>query len=56
MTMMPGPNTVDDLINWLKKSVEPDYNFALQYEDPEFNYAPCSLTDISDLPGNRRFE
>ncbi|KAE8291545.1 hypothetical protein D5F01_LYC08899 [Larimichthys crocea] len=50
MTMTPGPNTVDDLINWFKKSVEPDYNFTLQYEDPEFNNALCNLTDISDLP------
>lgn len=50
MTMMPCPNTVDELINWFKKSAEPDYNFALQYEDPEFNNALCNLTDISDLP------
>lgn len=46
MTMMPRPNTVDELINWFKKSAEPDYNFALQYEDPEFNNALCNLTDI----------
>lgn len=50
MTMMPRPNTVDELINWFKKSAEPDYNFALHYEDPEFNNALCNLTDISDLP------
>lgn len=50
MTMKPRPNTVDELINWFKKSAEPDYNFALQYEDPEFNNALCNLTDISDLP------
>lgn len=50
MTMTPAPNTVDDLIKWVKKSVEPDYNFTLQYADPEFNNALCNLTDISDLP------
>ncbi|GAA6219745.1 uncharacterized protein LOC110972297 [Lates japonicus] len=50
MTMTPAPNTVDDLMNWVKKSVEPDYNFTLQYKDPEFNNALCNLTDISDLP------
>jgi len=49
MTMTPGPNTVDDFINWFKKSAGPDYNFSLQYEDPEFNNALCKLTDISDL-------
>lgn len=50
MMMTPGPNTVDDLINWLKRSVQPDYNFSLQYVDPEFNNALCNLTNISDLP------
>lgn len=50
MTMTPGPNTVDDLINWLKRSVDLDYNFSVQHEDPEFNNALCNLTDISDLP------
>lgn len=27
-----------------------DYNFCLQYEDPEFNNELCNLTDLSELP------
>lgn len=35
--------------NKLAQEIEPDYNFALQYEDPEFNKTLCNQ-DIYDLP------
>ncbi len=40
MIMTSRLNTVEDLIGWLKGSVEADYTFTLQYQDPEFNKVP----------------
>ncbi|XP_078020836.1 uncharacterized protein LOC144459906 [Epinephelus lanceolatus] len=39
-----------DLIGWLKGALQANYNFALQYEDPEFDNALCNLTDLTELP------
>ncbi|XP_063073543.1 uncharacterized protein LOC134464030 isoform X2 [Engraulis encrasicolus] len=50
MTMTPVPNTVDDLVNWLKQAMDLDYNFVLQYEDPDFDGALTHLSHISELP------
>ncbi|XP_060929384.1 uncharacterized protein LOC133003615 isoform X2 [Limanda limanda] len=44
------PTTVKDLIDKLKESLGLDYNCSLQYQDPDFNYELCNLTDIADLP------
>nr|XP_046241968.1 uncharacterized protein LOC124057602 isoform X2 [Scatophagus argus]XP_046262946.1 uncharacterized protein LOC124068599 [Scatophagus argus] len=44
------PATVEDLISKLKESLGLDYNCILQFQDPEFNYELCNLTDIADLP------
>ncbi|XP_030580944.1 uncharacterized protein LOC115777240 [Archocentrus centrarchus] len=44
------PTTVEDLIGKLKESLGLNFNFSLQYQDPEFNYEVCNLTDIEDLP------
>lgn len=41
--MTTRPNTIEDLIGCIKCSIEADYNFTLQYEDPEFNIATCNL-------------
>lgn len=44
------PATVEDLISNLKEPLGLHFNFSLQYQDPEFNYELCNLTDIEDLP------
>ncbi|TDG98333.1 hypothetical protein EPR50_G00217540 [Perca flavescens] len=43
-------DTLDDLIGWLKGTLQANYSFTLQYQDPEFNNALCNLTNLSDLP------
>lgn len=50
MTMTPKPDTLEQLIRWLKDALPASYNFALQYQDPEFNNELCNLTDVSELP------
>lgn len=50
MTMTTRPDTLENLIGWLKGALQANYSFALQYEDPEFNNALCNLTDLSELP------
>ncbi|XP_049333235.1 uncharacterized protein LOC125801128 [Astyanax mexicanus] len=50
MTMPTRPHTLDDLIGWLQGTLQTNYNFSLQYQDPEFNNELCNLTDISELP------
>ncbi|KAF1387306.1 hypothetical protein PFLUV_G00104040 [Perca fluviatilis] len=44
------PDTLDDLIGWLKGTLQANYSFTLQYQDPEFNNALCNLTNLSELP------
>ncbi|XP_048854844.1 sterile alpha motif domain-containing protein 3-like [Brienomyrus brachyistius] len=50
MTMNPRPYILEDLISWLKGTLQTNYNFTLQYQDPEFNNELCNLTDLSELP------
>lgn len=50
MTMTTQPDTPEDLIGWLKGTLQANYSFALQYEDPEFDNALCNLTDFTELP------
>ena len=50
MTMTAWPDTLEDLIGWLKGALQANYNFALQYKYPEFDNALCNLTDLSELP------
>lgn len=50
MTMTTRPDTLEDLIGWRKGALQENYNFALQYEDPEFDNALCNLTDLTELP------
>lgn len=50
MTMTTKPDTLEDLIRWLKDALQANYNIALQYQDPEFNNELCNLTDVSELP------
>ncbi|XP_066497026.1 sterile alpha motif domain-containing protein 3-like isoform X2 [Hoplias malabaricus] len=50
VTLSARPATVEDLICTLKESLGLNYNYSLQYKDPEFNYELCNLTDIGDLP------
>lgn len=44
------PDTLDDLIGWLKGILQANYSFTLQYQDPEFNNELCNLTNLSELP------
>ena len=44
------PSTVEELISKLKESLGLQYNFSLQYQDPEFNNELCNLTDTEELP------
>lgn len=50
MTMNPRPYIPEDLISWLKGTLQTNYNFTLQYQDPEFNNELCNLKDLSELP------
>lgn len=46
LTVNPRPNTVDDLINWIKTTIQANYEFNLQYDEPEFDNAPVNLRDV----------
>lgn len=50
MTMTTRPDTLEDLIGWLKGTLQTNYSFTLQYQDPEFHNELCNLTDLSELP------
>ncbi|XP_041650523.1 sterile alpha motif domain-containing protein 3-like [Cheilinus undulatus] len=50
MTMTTQPNSVEDLIDWLQSSLQVNYSFTLQFQDPDFNNELCNLTDLSELP------
>ncbi|KAK5612445.1 hypothetical protein CRENBAI_020636 [Crenichthys baileyi] len=50
MTMATGPDTLEDLLGWLKDHLQTNYSFTLQYQDPEFNKEFCNLTHLSELP------
>lgn len=50
VTFHDRPNNLEELISELKKRLSLQYDFMLLYEDPEFNYAVCNLTDMNDLP------
>lgn len=49
MTMTTRPDRLEDLIGWLKSTLQTNYSFSLQYQDPEFNNELCNLTDLSEL-------
>ncbi|CAL9686158.1 unnamed protein product [Knipowitschia caucasica] len=49
-TMTTRPDTLEELIGWLKGTLQANYNFVLQYQDPDFNNELCNLEDASDLP------
>ncbi|XP_057675416.1 uncharacterized protein LOC130905771 [Corythoichthys intestinalis] len=53
VTIPEVPESVEELQNILKEKLELQGSFALQYEDPDFNNAPCNLIDIHDLPPER---
>ncbi|KAL1273015.1 hypothetical protein QQF64_028877 [Cirrhinus molitorella] len=44
------PCSVDDLISCLKTSLALEYNFTLQFQDPDFNNDLVNLTNLSELP------
>lgn len=44
------PDTVDLLIVSLKDVLQINYNFSLQFKDPNFDNELCNLTEISELP------
>lgn len=50
MTMTTRPDTLEDLIGWLKGTLQTNYSFTLQYQDPEFQNELCNLTGLSELP------
>ncbi|XP_070399908.1 uncharacterized protein [Nothobranchius furzeri] len=50
MTMTTRPETLQDLVDWLKDGLQANYGFSLQYQEPEFDNALCNLTDVSELP------
>lgn len=50
LTMTTRPDTLEDLVGWLKVTLQANYNFILQYKDPDFNNELCNLGDISELP------
>uniref|UniRef100_A0A3Q1HM00 PB1 domain-containing protein n=1 Tax=Acanthochromis polyacanthus TaxID=80966 RepID=A0A3Q1HM00_9TELE len=50
LTLETRPTTTEDLKSMLQVSLGLQYSFDLQFQDPEFNYELCNLTDISDLP------
>lgn len=44
------PCSVEDLISCLKTILALEYNFTLQFQDPDFDNELCNLTDLSELP------
>lgn len=50
LTLETRPTTIEDLKSKLQVSLGLQYSFDLQFQDPEFNYELCNLTDVSDLP------
>lgn len=50
LTMTTRPDTLEDLIGWLKGTLQANYSFVLQYQDPDFNNELCNLEDVSALP------
>ncbi|XP_049428835.1 uncharacterized protein LOC125886568 isoform X3 [Epinephelus fuscoguttatus] len=52
VTLNERPTSVDELIGILKDKVNPrlDFEFTLQYEDPDFGGELCCLVDVEDLP------
>ncbi len=50
VTFHERPSTLEELVSELKKRLDQQYDFMLHYEDPEFDYAFCNLTDITELP------
>ncbi|KAL6488716.1 hypothetical protein MHYP_G00024570 [Metynnis hypsauchen] len=44
------PSSVADLIMYIKDSLGLEYDFNLQFRDPEFDNELCNLTDLSELP------
>ena len=44
------PASVEDLICQLQETLGFNFNFTVQYEDPDFNNSLCNLTDILELP------
>lgn len=49
-TMTTRPDTLEDLIGCLKGTLQANYDFLLQYQDPNFNNQLCNLEDVSELP------
>jgi len=52
VTLNERPTSVDELIGTLKDKVKPrlDFEFLLQYEDPDFGGELCCLVEVEDLP------
>ena len=44
------PDTVNALISELKNKMNLNYDFRLQFQDPEFDNALCNLINVEDLP------
>lgn len=44
------PKSVNALICEVKDKLNLDYNFQLQFQDPEFDNALCNLVNMEDLP------
>ncbi|XP_049331238.1 uncharacterized protein LOC111197562 [Astyanax mexicanus] len=49
VTLLEKPASVGDLVVCLKEILELQYNFSLQFEDPDFDRALVNLTDMSEL-------
>lgn len=56
LTMTTRLDTLEDLIGWLKGTLQANYNFLLQYQDPDFNNELCNLADVSELPDKPTFK
>lgn len=47
------PQSVESLISILKEKLQLQGQFILQFQDPDFGNALCSLTDISELTSEK---
>ncbi len=50
LTLNERPDSIEELKTQLRDKLSLQYDFKLQYEDPDFNNALCNLTQITDLP------
>ena len=56
LTLNDRPDSTEALKTQLRDKLSLQYDFKLQYEDPDFSNALCNLTEITDLPARAKLK